>query len=175
MENNLGFIHNEMDLKVLILFILRHLTEPVPRGELTDITLLCDNAIGYFEFTECLADLLRTGHISAEDDAYSVTEKGRENGAAAESSLPYSVRIRAEKAASTLENILKRDSMIKASHEMRRRGGFTVKLSLSDGIGTVMSMDLLTGDDKQSEIIEKNFKKNAETIYSKIISILLEA
>ena len=65
--------------------------------------------------------------------------------------------------------------MIKASHEMRRRGGFTVKLSLSDGIGTVMSMDLLTGDDKQSEIIEKNFKKNAETIYSKIISILLEA
>ena len=145
MEGNFGFIRSEMDLKVLILFILRRLPEPVSRSELTDITLLCDNAIGYFEFSECLADLLRTEHISADQEMYQITEKGRTNGEATESGLPFSVRIRAEKAVSTLADMQRRNSMIKASHEMRRRGGFTVKLSMSDGIGPVITMELLTG------------------------------
>ena len=76
LENNLGFIHNENGSKGFDSVYLTPSDRTSTRGELTDITLLCDNAIGYFEFTECLADLLRTGHISAEDDAYSVTEKG---------------------------------------------------------------------------------------------------
>ena len=174
MEANLGFIKSEMDLKVLILFILRRLPEPVSRDDLTDITLLCDNAIGYFDFSECLADLVRTEHISVENDFYTITDKGRINGEATETGLPFSVRLTAEKASSTLANILRRDAMIVSSHEMRRRGGFTVKLSMSDGIGPVISMDLLVGDDTQAAQIEKNFKKNAEVIYSKIISILLD-
>ncbi|MGM9522028.1 MAG: DUF4364 family protein [Oscillospiraceae bacterium] len=178
MEGRFGFIQSEMDLKVLILFILRRLPEPAARDELTDITLLCDGAIGYFDFSECLTDLTRTGHISVEtrpdNDYYSITEKGRINGEATESGLPYSVRMRAEKAASTLANIQRRNAMIKASHEMRMRGGFTVKLSMSDGIGPIISMDLLVGDDKQAAAIESRFKKNAESIYSKIIDILLD-
>ena len=175
MDGSLGFIRSEMDLKVLILFILSRLPAPVSRDELTDVTLLCDSAIGYFEFSECLADLVRTDHVSVENDSYSITEKGRVNGKATESSLPYSVRIRAEKASRTLSNVLQREAMISASHEMRRRGGFTVKLSMSDGVGTIISMEILAGDDKQSTTIEKNFRKNAESIYSKIISLLLES
>ena len=174
MEGRFGFIQNEMDLKVLILFILRRLPEPAAREELTDLTLLCDNAIGYFDFTECLADLARTGHITVEDEHYAITDKGRENGEAAESGLPYSVRVRAERAAATLAHLQQRSSMIQVSHEMRARGGFTVKLSMSDGVGSVLSMEVLTGDAAQSARIEENFKKNAEAVYGRIMKVLLD-
>ena len=161
MEKRYGFIRGEMELKILILFILRRLPERATFEELTDMTLLTDGAIDYFDFTQVLADLERTGHIE-------------KNGEAMESDIPYSVRIRAEKAASTLADLQRRRSMIEASHEMRRRGGFTVHLSMSDGMGPIMTLDLLTGDDKQSAQIEENFKKNAEKLYGKIIDLLLE-
>ncbi len=174
MEERLGFIHSEMELKVLILFILRRLPERAAFQELTDMTLLTDGAIEYFDFTESLSDLVRTGHVDKNDEGYLVTEKGRVNGEAMESSLPYSVRVRAEKAAETLANLQRRRGMIEASHRMRNRGGFTVHLAMSDGLGPVLSMDLLTGDDKQSAVIEENFKKNAEKLYGKIVELLLE-
>ncbi len=173
MEGPLGFIHSEMDLKVLILFILRRLPEPAAWEELTDMTLLSDGAIGYFDFSECLTDLVRTGHVEKAGDTYAVTDKGRVNGEAMESSLPYSVRVRAEKAAATLASLQRRRKMIEAGHEMRSRGGFTVHLGLSDGVGPILSMDLLTGDGKQAAQMEENFKKNAEKLYGKIVELLL--
>lgn len=174
MEGQLGFIHSEMDLKVLILFILRRLPEAAAWDELTDMTLLCDGAIGYFDFSECLSDLVRTGHVEKKgEDAYIITEKGRVNGETMESSLPYSVRVRAEKAAAALANLQRRRGMIEAGHELRSRGGYTVHLGLSDGVGTILSMDLLTGDGRQAAQIEENFKKNAEKIYGKIVELLL--
>lgn len=174
MEQRFGFIHDSMDLKVLILFILKRLPGPTSYESLMDVTLLCDDGIGYFEFSECLADLVATDHVTSDGELYSVTEKGSLNGEITESSLPYSVRMRAEKAAAALSHMMKRDSMIVATHEMRQRGGFTVKLSMSDGVGTVISMELLSGDEKQTKKMETNFRKNAEAIYSKIVDVLLE-
>lgn len=174
MENRVSFIHDEMTLKVLILFILRHISEPVPETDLTDVTLLCDDGIGYFEFTDCLHDLVSTGHIAALNGKYSVTEKGRQNGEATESSIPYSVRIRAERAAATLSQALSRSAMITASHELRSKGGFTVRLSMSDEVGEIMSLNLLCGDEKSVREIEENFRDNAEKIYGKVIEAVLE-
>ncbi len=174
MEGQLGFIRTEMDLKVLILFILRRLPEAAAWEELTDITLLSDTAIGYFDFSECLADLVRTEHVEKSDSGYTVTEKGRVNGETMESTLPYSVRIRAEKAAAALSEAQRRRSMIKAGHELRSRGGLTVHLSMSDGVGPVIDLQLLTGDSEQAEKIEENFRKNAEKLYGKIVELLTE-
>ena len=173
MEQRHGFIHDEMDLKVLILFILSRLPAPVARDSLTDATLLCDDAIGYFEFSDCLMDLVKTGHVSLTDGRYLITNKGRENGNITESGLPYSVRMRAEGSAASLSNQLQREAMITASHEMRRRGGYTVKLSMSDGLGAVITMELLCADDKQAVRIEQNFRKNAESVYNKITELLM--
>lgn len=174
MEGRFGFIQSEMELKVLILYILRRLPEAASWEELTDMTLLTDSAIGYFDFSECMTDLVRTEHVEKQDDGYTVTQKGRENGEAMESTLPYSVRVRAEKAAAALSDIQRRRSMVKASHEMRTRGGFTVHLSMSDGVGPILDLQLLTGDEKQTAKIEANFKKNAEKLYQKMIKLLSE-
>ena len=174
MEQRFGFIHDNMDLKVLILYLLKRLPAPVTYESLMDVTLLCDDGIGYFEFSECLAELVETEHVSLSDDLYTITEKGSLNGEITESGLPYSVRMRADKAAAALSHMMKRDSMIVTTHEMRQLGGFTVKLSMSDGVGPVISMELLTGDDKQAKKMDSKFRQHAELVYSKIVDILLE-
>ena len=173
MEQRFGFIHDEMELKVLILYVLRKVNMPIPRNELTDLVLLCDDGIGYFEFAECLYDLIRTGHIREEDGAYALTQKGVENGMAAEQGIRYSVRIRADKASATTRQLLERDSMIHATHELRQLGGFTVKLSMGDGMGQLIDLELLCGDADQAKIIESNFRKHAEKLYGKIIDLLM--
>lgn len=174
MEQRYGFIHDEMDLKVLILFILSRLPAPVDKERLTDATLVCDDAIGYFEFSDCLTDLVSTEHVKFENGRYSITSKGLQNGNVTESGLPYSVRMRAEGSSAALSNKLQREAMITATHELRRRGGYTVRLSMSDGVGSVISMELLTADDDQTRRIEENFRKNAESIYSRIVQMLLD-
>lgn len=173
MEIRFGFIRNEIELKALILYILKHIVHPVPMNELTDVTLLCDGGISYFDFSECLSDLEKTGHVTSKDDRWSITEKGLENGGAVEDTIPYSVRIRAERAAAGVRQLLERDAMISATHELRQRGGMTVKLSLSDGVGKLIDLELLCGDETQAEKIESNFRKSAENIYGQLVELLL--
>lgn len=73
-----GFIHDKLEIKFLILYIAARLIEPVPFDTLLDLTL-CDDAIDYFDFSECLADLVKTEHLSLDRHSglYAITDKGR--------------------------------------------------------------------------------------------------
>ena len=74
-----GFIHDKLEIKFLILYIAARVIEPVPFDTMLDLTL-CDDAIDYFDFSDCLADLVRTEHLTlSRDGVYQITEKGRRN------------------------------------------------------------------------------------------------
>lgn len=167
-----GFIHDKLEVKILILFILNRLPEPVDMSTLAELTL-CDNGITYFDFADALGELISTGHVYEKNGYYTITDKGTRNGAAAETSVPYSVRMKAEKGTQELSKELSRNAMIKTAYRERETGGVTVSLSLSDGIGDIISMDVLAGNEKQAQTIERNFKKNAEHIYNAVVNILL--
>ena len=62
-----GFIQDQLEIKFLILYIAARVVEPVPFDTILDLTL-CDDAIDYFEFSDCLADLVRTGHLTLSAD-----------------------------------------------------------------------------------------------------------
>lgn len=171
MDRQFGFIHDKLDIKILILFILRRLYAPVSLDALSDLTM-CDNGISYFDFTECVAELENTDHIKNDGGMYSITEKGSKNGEIIESSLPYSVRIIAEKRAAEISDRQKRSSLITASHTLKRKNGCDVSLSVSDGVSQLLSLSILVSDEKQASLIEENFKDNAEKLYVKIIDIL---
>lgn len=172
MNERFGFIHDKLEIKILILFILRRLPEGINIDQLTDLTM-CDDGISYFDFIDCVSDLVRTEHINLMDEKYAITDKGRLHGEITESGIPYSVRMKAEKSAAVLSKILKRDALIKTTHELRRGGGCTAQLTLDDTFGEVISMRLMTATEDQAKMLEANFRKNAEKIYNKIINILL--
>jgi len=171
MTDSFGFIHEKIDIKVLILFIMRRLPEPVTIDVLTGL-VMCDDGIGYFDFTECITQLVETQHLQFEDSKYSLTAKGLHNGEILEKNLPYSVRLEAEDAASRIRAIQNRNAMIKTHREIDDNGTYMVILSLSDGVGDVVSMKLLAANEQQANAMEQGFRKNAENIYHALVELI---
>lgn len=171
--DSFGFIHGELDIKILILFVLRRLSRPVDGHTLSELCS-CDTGIGWFDYTECLFSLIETGHVEELDgDRYIITQKGERNGEAAETSLPYSVRRKAGKLLKPIAEQMQRDAMIETSSSVGE-GGCTVSLSLSDGKGEIVGLKLLVPDVELSESIECAFRADAEGIYAKIIDIFMD-
>ncbi|MDR2590498.1 MAG: DUF4364 family protein [Oscillospiraceae bacterium] len=173
MSENYGFIKEKAEIKMLILFVMRHLQVPISMGVLTELTM-CDEAIKYFDVTDCIAKLVKTKHIILVNGKYSLTEKGIRNGEALEKDLPYSVRKIAEETTAHMKAAIERDSMIKTNSIANDSGSYKVSLSLSDGIGDIISMELLAVNEKQATTIERRFRENAEKIYHNIIQMITD-
>ena len=75
----IGFIHDKLDIKFLILYIASRLIEPVGIDVLTDLAL-CDDGVDYFSFSECLNELVDSEHMKrTEDGLYCATPRGIRN------------------------------------------------------------------------------------------------
>lgn len=168
-----GFIREKIDIKILILFVANRVNEPMSFTQLTEITTI-DGGINYFDLTDCIADLVTTEHLKLSCDQYTITEKGKTNGEITESSLPYSVRVRAENYAAELRKTIKRDSMIVTNRTIRRGGGYDVELSLSDGIGVIFSATMYAPDENGAKSLENGFRRNAEKAYNSFLGELLK-
>ena len=139
--DRLGFIHEKLDIKILILFILRRLPGTVDRDMLSDFTQ-CDGGVGYFDFSDCLSELVDTGLVTESPEGYRITEKGAQAGETVESSLPFSVRKKAEKLIAPEAERLRRLSMLTAEHKIKD-GNCMVTLAMNDGKGEVMRLKIL--------------------------------
>ena len=167
--DNFGFIHDKLDIKILILFILRRLPGTVEPETLLELCQ-CDGGIGYFDYSDCLSELVSTGHVEENEDGYRITEKGAGNADTVESSLPYSVRMKAMNLIAPVEERMRRAAMIVAKHETNE-SGCMVELGMSDGKGEVLRLRLLCADEAQARQMEKRFRKDAEGYYQKIMEL----
>jgi len=169
-----GFIQDKLEIKFLILYISARIIEPVPFDTLLDLSM-CDEGVGYFDFSECLQDLVDTEHITlSADGLYAITEKGVRNSQVCETSLPYSVRLRCDKNLDLWNRKLRRKSQVKASLEQRTNGTYTVKLSLDDDMGSVLDLRLMAPREDMGRLLAERFRNAPERIYSKIIDLLLK-
>jgi len=168
-----GFIHDSLDIKILILYILGHLDAPIDLDTLADLSLL-DDGISYFDISECATDLIKTGHIMEENGLLVITEKGLRNGRATESGIPYSVRTRAKQRTAPLSRIQRRDAMVSATATPLKTGGFTVNLTLNDGLGEILNMNLYAATETQADTMTNTFHKKAEQLYEQLITSLID-
>jgi len=169
-ENGFGLIHEKLDLKLLILFILQRLPAAVTVVELGDLVLAhCTS--GYFDYAECLDELAGSGHLREENGRYSITELGREHGRTIEDSLPFTIRRDCERALAPVVEVMRRSAMVGASHQVGKDGCWT-ELSLSDGLGDILRLRLLCSGEEQARLIEKNFREGAEGVYLHLMQFL---
>lgn len=168
----LGFINDKLEIKFLILYIASRVIGPVPFAVLQDLSM-CDGGVDYFAFSECLADLVRTEHLSLDGDGlYAVTEKGRSNSSICESSLPYSVRMQVDRNLVGYNEQLRRGALVGAGVQERKGGGWVVTLTLRDELDELMSLRLLVTRQDMARSIQKRFQSEAESIYTQLLALL---
>ena len=167
-----GFISDKLEIKFLILYIAARVVGPVPFEVLQELSM-CDAGVDYFGFSECLADLVRTEHLTVDKNGlYAITDKGRRNSAVCESSLPYSVRMKVEQNLVSHNEQLKRKALVGAAVEPREKGGYEVTLSLSDELDDLMNLRLLVTRQDMALDLQNRFRSGAEELYSKILAVL---
>ena len=168
-----GFIHDKLEIKFLILYITARVIEPIPFDTVLDLTM-CDDGVDYFDFSECLNDLVKTEHLTlSEDGLYAITDKGLRNSRICESSLPYSVRLQCDKNLATCNRKLRRKSQVRASWEKRPNGTYTVSMALDDDTGSIMDLKVMAVREDMAVMLEERFRKTPEKLYSEIMNVLL--
>lgn len=168
-----GFIHDKLDIKFLVLYLMARVASPVDFPTLADLTF-CDDGVEYFDFAESVAELVATEHLTLEDGKYSITDKGRRNGKICESSLAFSVRRRCDQNLAQVNGVLRRDAQVRSELLPREDGGVTLRLILDDDKGNIMTLDMLTVSTDQAGHLAEKFRAEPEKLYHGILQVLLE-
>jgi len=122
----MGFIQDEMDLKLLVLYIMARIAAPITFLQLLELAL-CDAGVDYFSLTQAVEHLVETEHLSREGERYAITEKGRRNSEICESSLPYSVRRRCDDNLVRVNETLMREQQVQGEVLPNPDGTCTVR------------------------------------------------
>ena len=94
----LGFIHDMMDVKVLILFVMSRINYPVTNGEIYELCYQ-DDCLSYFDVCTAVPEMVKSGHLKeVEAEKYAITDKGKADGSLTEDSIAFTVKQRAENA-----------------------------------------------------------------------------
>jgi len=170
----LGFIHDMMDVKVLILFVMARVNYPV---NVQQIYELCyqDECLSYFDVCTAVPELVNSSHLAAMDEeTYVITEKGRADGALTADSIAFTVKQRAENAVARFNRQIRRSSFVKTQIIPRETGDFSVIMALDDEQSNLMTLELLAPDQRQAVRLAKLYESKAELIYNMTMTALLE-
>ena len=170
----LGFIHDMMDVKVLILFVTARADYPMTVQELYELCYQ-DECLSYFDICTAVPEMVKTGHLEETDpEHYRITEKGRQDGSVTEDSIAFTVKQRAENAVNRFNRQIRRSKFIKTQVVPRPSGDYSVIMALDDEVGNLMTLELLAPDQRQAVRLGKLFEKKAEELYNLTMNELLD-
>lgn len=171
----LGFIHDMLDVKVLILFVTSRANYPMSVQEIYE-NCYVDDCLSYFDVCTAIPEMVTTGHLKeSEEGKFVITDKGREDGATTADSIAFTVRQKAENLINRFNRQLKRSSYIKTQIIPREGGEFSVIMSLDDELSNLMTLELVAPDQRQAVRLAKLFEKKAENVYNLTMTELLTA
>ena len=170
----LGFIHDMMDVKVLILFVAARASYPMTNQEIYELCYQ-DECLSYFDVCTAIPEMVESGHLhQVDEERYEITDKGRNDGKLTEDSIAYTVRQRAENAVARFNRQLRRSSFVKTQIIPRENGDLSVVMIVDDEMGNLMTLELVAPDQRQAVRLGKLFEKKAENVYSLIMTELLD-
>ena len=170
----LGFIHDMMDVKVLILFVTARLNYPATMQELYELCYQ-DECLSYFDVCTAVPEMVASGHLrQMEGEKYEITEKGRQDGGVTEDSIAYTVKVKAESAVARFNRKIHRNSFVKTQISPRESGEQSVLLALDDEKGNLMTLELTAPDQRQARYLAESFQQKAEILYNMVMTELLD-
>ena len=170
----LGFIHDMLDVKVLILFVMARVSYPVNTQQIYELCYQ-DDCLSYFDVCTAIPEMVKSGHLKeTEDDCYLITEKGKADGSLTEDSIAFTVKQKAENAVAKFNRQIRRSSFVKTQIIPRESGDFSVIMALDDEFGNLMTLELVAPDQRQAVRLGRLFEKKAEAVYNLTMAELLD-
>ena len=170
----LGFIHDMMDVKVLILYVTSRSNYPMSVQEIYEVCYV-DDCLSYFDVCTAVPEMVKSGHLLAVgEEKYEISPKGKEAGELTADSIAYTVKQKAENAVARFNRQIRRSSFVKTQTVQRDGGEYSVIMSLDDETGTLMTLELVAPNQRQAVRLAKLFEKKAEEIYNLTMTELLD-
>lgn len=170
----LGFIHDMLDVKVLILFVMARVSYPVTIQEIYELCYQ-DDCLSYFDVCTAVPEMVRSGHLKAlEEERYEITDKGKADGSLTEDSIAFTVKQRADNAVARFNRQIRRSSFVRTQILPRESGDYSVLMFLDDEFGNLMTLELLAPNQRQAVRLGKLFEKKAEAVYNLTMAELLD-
>ena len=171
----LGFIHDMLDVKVLILFVTARANYPMSVQEIYE-TCYVDDCLSYFDVCTAIPEMVNSGHLrESEEGKFVITEKGREDGQTTADSIAFTVRQKAENLINRYNRQIKRSSYVKTQIIPREGGEYSVIMTLDDEVSNLMTLELVAPDQRQAVRLARLFEKKAENVYNLTMTELLDA
>ena len=170
----LGFIHDMMDVKVLVLFVTARSNYPLTGQEIYELCYQ-DDCLSYFDVCTAVPEMVKSGHLQeAGEGRFEITAKGREAGELVEDSIAFTVKQKAETAVQRYNRQLRRSSLVRTQVVNREDGSCAVIMSLNDEVGPLMTLELQAPDSRNAVRLAKLFENKAENVYSLVMMELLD-
>lgn len=167
----IGFIQDELDLKLLILYIMDRAAGPITFLQLFELAL-CDAGVDYFSLTQAVEHMVSTGQLSKERDRYAITDKGRRNSQICQSSLPRSVRRHCDENLVKVNEALRLEAQVRVQVMGREDGTATLCLTLEDNASPLLHMALLAPSPEQAGLWGEVFRQDPSALYMGVINLL---
>ena len=160
-----GYLHSKVDVKVLILFILARIDIPLSGQEIFEVAYQ-DDSLNYFTLAESLPELVESGHLQTDDRGrYSITDKGRKQGAEVEDSLAIPVVQKVSASIAEKQIQLRRDGFVTTEVSQDENGYWLATLNYRDDGMPMMHLSLMAPNEDLAITMAANMKKQANLLY----------
>ena len=168
---SIGFIQDDLDLKLLVLYIMDRVAAPITFLQLFELAL-CDAGVDYFSLTQAVEHMVATGQLEKEEDRYAITDKGRRNSQICESSLPYSVRLHCDENLVKVNDALRREAQVQARVADNEDGTAVLTLIFQDGDSPLLHLELLAPDRERAAAWSGAFRADPGKFYLSVTRLL---
>jgi len=163
--------------KVLILYILNKLNKDIKQDDLFQI-ITSINEINYFYFKQVLTDLIDSklvGSYTKEDEqVVKITTEGKNNFTLTQNILPGIMKLRADNIFEKKFHSIEQESSVIAEFIPKNENDYTIKCKIVENNETIFEVKTFAGSRDRAKRIVDNWNQNANTIYPKILDILLK-
>lgn len=164
--------------KVLILYILDRINGDIIQDGLYKIISSINN-INYFYFKQVLTDLIDSklvGSYTKEDEeqVIKITSEGKNAYTLTKDVLPGILKLKADHIFEKEFSDFEEKSSIIAEFTPKNENDYTIKCKIVENNETIFEVRTFAGSRDRAKRIVDNWNKNANTIYPKILNMLLD-
>lgn len=171
-ENNNKLAEN----KVLILYMLNKINKDIAENNLFKI-ISSINDINYFYFGQTINDLAQTRLVDSytkdKDSIYRITSEGRNALSLTKDLLPGIIKLKADNIFKQELSSIEEESSVVAEYTPKNENDYKIKCKIVENNETIFEVSTFAGSRDNAKKIVDNWNKNANTIFPKILDLLL--